>query len=78
MRRRRKTARAQGHARAALREAKALGVPLVAIGAITAANGGTLIDAGADYLATISAVFGAADVRGAVQAFAALFDTTHS
>ena len=70
------------HARTAtpalLREAEALGVPLVAIGGITAANGGTLIDAGADYLAAISAVFGAADVRGAAQAFAALFDTTHS
>ena len=50
---------------ALLREAKPLGVPLVAIGGITAANGATLIDAGASYLAVISAVFGTRDVRGA-------------
>jgi len=48
-------------------------VPLVAIGGITAANGATLIDAGASYLAVISAVFGTRDVRGAARSFAALF-----
>ena len=58
---------------ALLRDAKALGVPLVAIGGITAANGATLIDAGASYLAVISAVFGTRDVRGAARSFAALF-----
>ena len=63
---------------ALLREAKALGPPLVAIGGITPENGAALIDAGADYLAVISAVFGAVDVRGAAHAFAALFDTAHS
>src|SRR5262249_1182176 len=51
------------HARTAtpalLRDAKTLGVPLVAIGGITAANGAPLIEAGANYLAAISAVFGA-------------------
>ena len=70
------------HARRAttalLREAKALGVPRVAIGGITAENGRSLIDAGADYLAAISAVFGADDVRAAARSFAALFDTDHS
>ena len=59
---------------ALLREAKPLGVPLVAIGGITAANGATLIDAGASYLAVISAVFGTRDVRGAARSFAALFE----
>ncbi|HSS07606.1 MAG TPA: thiamine phosphate synthase [Rhodanobacteraceae bacterium] len=58
--------------------AKALGVPLVAIGGITPANGAPLIEAGANYLATVSALFGKADVRGAAQEFAALFATSHS
>ena len=63
---------------ALLRDAKALGVPLVAIGGITAANAGPLIDAGANYLAVISAVFGARDVRDAARSFAALFDANRS
>ena len=63
---------------ALLREAKPLGVPLVAIGGITAANGATLIDAGASYLAVISAVFGTRDVRGAARSFAALFADARS
>jgi len=58
---------------ALLRQAKPLGVPLVAIGGITAANGAALIEAGASYLAVISAVFGTRDVRGAARSFAALF-----
>ena len=58
---------------ALLREAKSLGVPLVAIGGITAGNGAPLIEAGANYLAVISAVFGARDVRAAARSFAALF-----
>ena len=57
------------HARLArlelLRQSAALGVPRVAIGGITPENGATLVDAGADYLAAISAVFGHADVRAA-------------
>lgn len=56
-----------------LRAAKALGLPCAAIGGITPANGRALIDAGADYLAVISAVFGAPDVREAAHAFAELF-----
>jgi thiamine-phosphate pyrophosphorylase len=66
------------HARRAttllLHDAESLDVPLVAIGGITHGNGGALIDAGADYLAAISAVFGAGDVREAARSFAALFD----
>lgn len=65
------------HARRAsfdlLRQSAALSVPRVAIGGITPDNGGSLIDAGADYLAVISAVFGDPDVRGAAERFAQLF-----
>lgn len=68
------------HARRAsfdlLRQSAALGVPRVAIGGITPDNGGSLIDAGADYLAVISAVFGDPDVRDAAERFAQLF-TSH-
>lgn len=56
-----------------LRDAKAFGLPLVAIGGITADNASSLIEAGADYLAVISAVFGAADVRAAAVRFSELF-----
>lgn len=58
-----------------LQEAKAFGLPLVAIGGITPDNGGSLIGAGADYLAAISAVFGAADIQGQAQRFTRLFNT---
>ncbi|MBO9662206.1 thiamine phosphate synthase [Dokdonella sp.] len=56
-----------------LRAAKPLGLPLVAIGGITPDNAGALVDAGADCLAVISALFGAADVRATARRFAALF-----
>ncbi|WP_430392427.1 thiamine phosphate synthase [Dyella sp. 20L07] len=56
-----------------LRQTAALGLPRVAIGGITPDNGGPLIDAGADYLAVISAVFGDEDVHGAAASFAQLF-----
>lgn len=59
-----------------LREARALALPLVAIGGITPDNARVLIDAGADCVAVISAVFGAADIRAAARRFAELFDTT--
>jgi thiamine-phosphate pyrophosphorylase len=61
-----------------LRDAKVLNRPLVAIGGITAANGAALIDAGADFLAVISGVFGAADVREAALGISALFAPTRS
>lgn len=67
------------HARRAspelLRQTAALGVPRVAIGGITPDNGESLIEAGADYLAVISAVFGESDIRGAAARFAQLFPT---
>jgi thiamine-phosphate pyrophosphorylase len=56
-----------------LRQSAALGVPRVAIGGITAENGASLVDAGADYVAAISSVFGAADVRAAARRLADLY-----
>ena len=53
-----------------------LPLPLVAIGGITAENGGVLIDAGADALAVISAVLDAPDISGAAARFTRLFATT--
>jgi thiamine-phosphate pyrophosphorylase len=58
---------------ARLREAKAFGLPLVAIGGITPDNGASLVAAGADFLAVISGVFGARDIRAAAHRYAALF-----
>jgi len=57
-----------------LHEAKPLGLPLVAIGGITPDNGAPLIEAGADFLAAISAVFGAPDIRAEAQRFSKLFE----
>ncbi len=56
-----------------LRQSAALGVPRVAIGGITPDNGASLVEAGADYLAVISAVFASADVRAAARRFADLY-----
>ena len=53
--------------------AKAFALPRVAIGGITPDNAPTLIDAGADALAVISALFGARDVRAAARRFSDLF-----
>ncbi len=66
---------------ALLHRAKTLRVPVVAIGGITAANGRALVDAGADALAVISAVFDhdrAADVTRAAAAIVACFNTSQS
>lgn len=56
-----------------LRQSASLGVPRVAIGGITADNGGLLVEAGADYLAAISSVFGANDIRHAARCLADLY-----
>lgn len=57
-----------------LREARAeLDVPIVAIGGISADNGAVLVQAGADALAVISAVFDAADIQLAARNLAKLF-----
>lgn len=63
---------------ALLRQATTLGLPLVAVGGITHANAATLIEAGADAIAVVSALFGVADVRAAARRFAALFDDASS
>lgn len=56
-----------------LRQARQeLQVPIVAIGGITAQNGAQLIEAGADALAVISAVFAATDIQDAARQFADL------
>jgi len=47
-------------------------VPLVAIGGITVSNGPQLLEAGADALAVISALFGAKDIQGTARQFANL------
>lgn len=52
---------------------RAASLPVVAIGGITPANACRAIDAGADMLAVISALFEAADVEGAARDFARLF-----
>ena len=50
-----------------------LGIPVCAIGGITPANGGELVQAGADMLAVIQGLFGAADVKTAAKDYAKLF-----
>lgn len=56
-----------------LRQARReIALPLVAIGGITVHNGAQLLEAGADALAVISAVFGAADIRDAARQLANL------
>lgn len=57
-----------------LADAAGLGVPRVAIGGITPDNARGLIDAGADLVAVIGAVFEAPDPLAAVRAFRDRFD----
>ena len=45
-------------------------LPCVAIGGITASNAGSLIDAGADFIAASNAIWGSEDEAAAVRAFA--------
>jgi len=58
---------------ALLQAARRFGRPLVAIGGITPDNAHSLIDAGADFVAAITGVFGADDVRSAAARYASLF-----
>lgn len=50
-------------------------VPLVAIGGITLDNAPQLLDAGADSLAVLSALFDASDIRAAARDLNQLFET---
>lgn len=54
-------------------EAKPLGLPMVAIGGITAENAPLAIQAGADSIAVIGALWTAPDIRQAAQTFSKLF-----
>ena len=54
-------------------EARALGVPLAAIGGITLDNAPQLIAAGADLLAVITDLFDARDIRARARAYGKLF-----
>jgi thiamine-phosphate pyrophosphorylase len=56
-----------------LRSARALGLPLVAIGGITPDNARPLIEAGADFVAVVSGVFGQPDPQSAARCYADLF-----
>lgn len=56
-------------------EARVLGVPLVAIGGIDADNAAEVIQAGADAIAVISALFDAPDVAERARTLARLFKT---
>jgi len=60
-------------ARDLLRAAKEFLVPIVAIGGITPDNAAGLIEAGADAVAVLSAVFDAPDVERAARRIAGLF-----
>lgn len=56
-----------------LTSARCLGLPVVAIGGITPENAGALIEAGADAVAVISAIYAAPDITAAAQRFCKLF-----
>lgn len=62
-----------------LREARRdLNVPIVAIGGITVQNGAQLVEAGADALAVISALWSAPDIEQAAKDFSNLFQQGRS
>lgn len=56
-----------------LRQSAGFGVPRVAIGGITPDNGARLVEAGADFLASVSALFQCPDPRQTAQRFADLY-----
>lgn len=58
------------------RARRELGLPVVAIGGITAENAADVVGAGADAVAVITALFDATDVRAAAAAFAKHFPTS--
>lgn len=57
---------------------ESLRIPLVAIGGITIANSGQLIEAGAHMVGVITAIFSAGDVRRAAREFQQLFESKQS
>jgi len=60
---------------ALLAQARAIsGLPVAAIGGITLANARSAIEAGADMIAVISAIFDAPDIEAATREFTSLFE----
>jgi thiamine-phosphate pyrophosphorylase len=57
-----------------LTSARAFGLPVVAIGGITPDNGRAVVEAGADSLAVIGAVFDAGDIRAAAESFSEIWE----
>mgnify|MGYP000888575737 CR=1 FL=1 len=57
-----------------LRKARALGLPLVAIGGITPDNATELIAEGADAIAVAGGLYGAGDIEAAARRYAVLFE----
>ena len=57
---------------AALAKLAPEGAPVIGIGGITAANGRSIIDAGATGVAVIGAILGASDPAAAARAFGVL------
>jgi len=55
-----------------------LGVPLVAIGGITLENARAVVEAGADAIAVITALFEADDIAARARGFKALFARTEA
>ena len=55
---------------------RVVGLPIVAIGGITLDNAPTLLTAGVDAVAVISALFAASSIRSTAQQFATLFTST--
>lgn len=58
---------------ALLTAARTIQLPVVAIGGITPDNAPSLLNAGADFIAVVSGIFSADDIRQAAQRYAALF-----
>ncbi|HEY2395927.1 MAG TPA: thiamine phosphate synthase [Rudaea sp.] len=58
-----------------LHDARPLGLPLAAIGGITPGNARVLINAGADFVAAVSGVFGGADPAAAAHEYTKCFST---
>lgn len=56
------------------REARRIGLPVVAIGGITLDNAQPLVDAGVDALAVITALYNAPDIAAAARSFTALYE----
>ena len=68
----------QADSRLLINAAKHLHIPAVAIGGITPENAPQLIDAGADMLAVISAVFAQTDIEASARQFSGLFSDKQS